>query len=47
MPRIKLSRRSVAALEPVTRRTILYDTELTGFGLRVNLSGVSMWIIEY
>jgi hypothetical protein len=44
MPRIKLSRRTIAAIPPLDRPTIFYDTELTGFGLKVHPSGISSWI---
>ena len=47
MPQIKLSRRSITAIRPVEKPTLFYDTELTGFGLKVQPSGASSWIIEY
>jgi integrase len=47
MPQIKLSRRTITAIESVQRSTIFYDTELTGFGLKIQPSGVASWIIEY
>ena len=47
MPQIKISRRSITAIQPVGKPTIFYDTELTGFGLKVQPSGASSWIIEY
>ena len=47
MPQIKISRRSITALHRVEKPTIFYDTELTGFGLKVQPSGASSWIIEY
>ena len=47
MPKIKIGRRTVTAIEPVQKPTIFYDTDLKGFGLKVHPSGVSSWIIEY
>ena len=47
MPHIKLSKRSVKSVQAVERATIFYDTELTGFALRVRPSGVAAWMIEY
>ena len=47
MPHIKISRRSTIAIPPVEKPTVFYDTELTGFGLKVQPSGASSWIIEY
>jgi hypothetical protein len=47
MPHIKVSRRTIAVIQPVDKPTIFYDTELTGFGLKVHASGISSWIIEY
>jgi integrase len=47
MPRIKISRRTISAVQPVSKPTIFYDTELSGFGLKVHPSGISSWIIEY
>ena len=47
MPKIKLSKRSITALQAVEKPTIFYDTELTGFGLKVQPSGACSWIIEY
>jgi hypothetical protein len=38
---------SITAIQPVGKPTIFYDTELTGFGLKVQPSGASSWIIEY
>jgi integrase len=44
---MKLTKKNVAALEKPAKPTIYYDTELTGFGLRVMPSGVKAWVIEY
>jgi integrase len=47
MPKIKISRRSLASLPPVAKPTVFYDTELTGFGLKARPTGALSWIIEY
>jgi len=47
MPHIKISKRSITAIEPVAKPTIFYDTDLTGFGLKAQPSGIFSWIIEY
>jgi integrase len=47
MPNLKLGRRTLASLLPVVKPTIFYDTELTGFGLKVSPSGARSWIVEY
>lgn len=44
---IKLTRRNVAALEPGKRRVIYYDTDLAGFGLRVEPTGRTTYFLEY
>ena len=47
MPVAKLTKRAMDALEPQTRPFIVYDTDLTGFGVRVMPSGFKSWIVEY
>ena len=47
MPSLKLTRRNIAALEPVEKSTIFYDTDLKGFGLKVQPSGARSWLVEY
>jgi hypothetical protein len=47
MPILKLGRRAVSGLPRVTKTTIFYDAELTGFGVKVTPSGAQSWIIEY
>lgn len=43
MPVLKITRRSVRGLG----QGVYYDTELTGFGLRVNANGTGTWFVEY
>jgi integrase len=47
MPAIKISRRALSGLPRVTKPTVFYDTDLTGFGLRAYPSGALSWVIEY
>ena len=47
MPILKLGRRAVAGLPRVTKPTIFYDTDLTGFGIKAMPSGALSWIVEY
>ncbi len=43
----KLTARTVEAAKPGERASIIYDTDLKGFGLRVMPSGSKSWIVEY
>ncbi|QIG91848.1 site-specific integrase [Bradyrhizobium sp. 6(2017)] len=45
--KIKIGRRSLSALPAVTRPTIFYDTDLTGFGLKASPTGALSYIVEY
>ena len=47
MPQAKLNRRAVTAIKPGAKPAIWYDTELKGFGLKIQPSGGRSWIIEY
>jgi integrase len=47
MANVKLGKRALDNLPQVTKRTTFFDTDLTGFGLRVFPSGARSWIIEY
>ena len=47
MPKAKLTKRSVDAALPGQVRYTLFDTEITGFGLRVSATGQKSWIYEY
>lgn len=47
MPVMKISRKEIKALPPIEKRTTLYDTDLTGFALRVEPTGRMTYFIEY
>ena len=47
MPTVKLTKRAVDGIRPQPARTFWYDTQLKGFGLKVEPSGVMTWILEY
>ncbi|AVO46438.1 integrase [Phreatobacter cathodiphilus] len=47
MPTAKLNKRTVDAIRPDGARTIWFDTDLKGFGLKVEPSGVMTWLVEY
>jgi integrase len=47
MPVTKLSLRGLKSIKPVTKPTIFYDEDLTGFGLKVLPTGARSWLIEY
>jgi hypothetical protein len=47
MPILKLGLRAVKALPVVTKPTVFYDSDLTGFGLKVFPSGALSWLVEY
>jgi integrase len=47
MAKAKLTKRYVDAVLPEAKAFIVYDTELTGFGLRVAPSGAKTWQAEY
>lgn len=47
MPKMKLTKTAVDALKPRKKPWIMYDTEITGFGVRVGRSGRKVWIVEY
>ncbi len=43
----KITKRSVEAARPGKRDTFLWDTELTGFGLKVTPAGTRVYILQY
>lgn len=47
MPKVKLSKTTVDSIKPTTKPIYYYDTELTGFFLRVMPSGAKAWGYEY
>jgi integrase len=47
MPTRRLTKTSIDAISPSRRRTIFYDSELSGFGLRVEPSGIKTFIVRY
>jgi hypothetical protein len=47
MPQDKLTKRTIDALEPAAERFTLWDTELIGFGLRVNPAGQKVYVTKY
>jgi len=44
---LKLTKRSIDALEPTTKAFIAFDSELPGFGVRVMPSGLKTFVFEY
>ena len=47
MPILKLTKRAIDAIGPVEKPTVFYDSELTGFCLKVLPSGAKRWCVEY
>ncbi len=45
--KIKIGRRALSSLPAVTRPTIFYDTDLTGFGLKASPTGALSFVVEY
>jgi integrase len=45
--KIKIGRRALSALPAVSRPTVFYDTDLTGFGLKASPTGALSYIVEY
>jgi integrase len=43
----RLTKRALEAIAPVSRPTIIYDSDLKGFGVRVMPSGSKAWIVEF
>ncbi len=43
----RLTKRTVDGIAPGNRPSIIYDTELKGFGVRVMPSGSKAWIVEF
>jgi integrase len=47
MATLRLTKRNVDGLNPGSKAYVTYDSEVTGFGVRVMPSGLKSWIIEY
>src|SRR5215213_727337 len=47
MPAVRLSKRTIDALTPRERTAIVYDRDLTGFGIRITPAGAKSYIVEY
>ncbi len=45
--RRRISKESVDAVKPSSKRVYLWDTKLTGFGLKVMPSGKKIYIFQY
>jgi hypothetical protein len=43
----KLTKRTLDALEPREKAYIAFDSEISGFGVRVMPSGVKTFVVEY
>ena len=43
----KLTKRSIDALQPTDKRFTVWDTELKGFGVRVNADGSKTFVVKY
>ena len=44
---VKLTKRTVDAITPGDRASIVYDTDLKGFGVRIAPNGSLSWLVEY
>jgi integrase len=47
MPTVKLTKRTVDAQEPQATRFTVWDTEISGFGLRVTPNGERTYVLKY
>ena len=47
MPVAKLTKRTIDAISAGGRPVIIYDADLTGFGLRAATGGAKSWFVEY
>ena len=44
---LKISKRTIDAAKPSEARYVLWDTELKGFGVRVESSGLKSFLVRY
>lgn len=47
MATVRLTKRTIEAIRPEAKRAFWYDTELKGFGLKIEKSGSMTWLVEY
>jgi integrase len=47
MPTLKLTKRNVDSLKPAAKRFNAWDTDLSGFGLRVTPSGERVYVVKF
>jgi hypothetical protein len=47
MPQTKLSKRAIDALKPKLERYTAWDTDVSGFGLRVTPAGERVYVLKY
>jgi hypothetical protein len=47
MPRVKLTKRAIDARKPVAGRYTVWDTDISGFGLRVAPNGERVYVLKY
>jgi len=47
VPVLKLTKRAIDAIDAVEKPTLFYDSDLTGFCLKVLPSGTKRWCVEY
>src|SRR5215203_6207795 len=47
MAQQKLSKSKVEEISPAARDVVVWDTDLPGFGVRVKLTGVRSYIVQY
>ena len=47
MPKLKLTKRHIDALVPGAGREHFWDTEVSGFGLRITPAGERIYVVKY
>src|SRR5580704_7100693 len=47
MPRVELTKSNIDALKPAAYRYTAWDTEMSGFGLRVTPNGRRVYVLKY